>query len=668
MSKQTEYMPTYNHHTQIIPISYAKVDNVDTKTDAQKFDDVGQWETLRYSALEVKPGHKEPATLLDKSPRRARQVELLAFSTDSPHDEVLEDIYLPPPIGYDQLDTWPLASIRLWSPQSFNHSIDHDSEAEKHATIPMHVLEGIGIPHGHTVPEMKSEITDAASGAAVVGLGNTIGFFLRYSTIFLIQRTLGASFFGLFSLALAVVTLVSSIFNLGLDDVMVRYVPMYRVNKQAILLRNLIIFCYLATGLAGIISGIWVIFAAPLLAIAFKKPDIAPILQLLAPIIPLTCMQVILLGGLQGFKDFKRWALVRRIVTAGYIVALVFVLLFFRKNITAVVIVSLANALFSTVLTFYMLLGSASRIKKFTTVKQETGYPIGEWLGFAIPNLFTTIINVVLDAIDTILLGYFAVSYLNIGRYSAAVKISNFISLPLIALNTMFAPTIAELYNKGEKQKLEVMFKVVTKWSITLSLPIFWISTLFAAPLLGLSGSEYASAWPLLIAFAIGGLINASTGAVGYMLIMTGHQKIAFMSSFIAVIVNIVLGVILTPRYGAMGTAVSTGLATCVLNLMRLIYVKRLVKMQPYRWDTLKPVGAGIISAALTGGLIYLLSYTHFSLQIFRIQVSIELSLIPVFIVVYVGLLALFRISPEDRIVLDKLQKKFVSGKKNRKV
>ena len=113
--------------------------------------------------------------------------------------------------------------------------------------------------------------------------------------------------------------------------------------------------------------------------------------------------------------------------------------------------------------------------------------------------------------------------------------------------------------NSGEwddnVQKLAAMFHIVTKWSITFSLPIFWISTLFSVSLLGISGGQFIPAWPLVVAFSIGSMINVGTGAVGYILLMTGHTKISFLNSLTAVVVDIILGIILTPRYGAMGVA-----------------------------------------------------------------------------------------------------------------
>ena len=183
--------------------------------------------------------------------------------------------------------------------------------------------------------------------------------------------------------------------------------------------------------------------------------------------------------------------------------------------------------------------------------------------------------------------------------------------MPLLSLNNIFAPTIAELHSKGEMQKLESMFKLMTRWSIIFSLPIFLIMVLFAPYLLALPGASFVSAWPLLIAFSVGSMINAGTGAVGYMLLMTGYQRLSFLNSLVAVAVNIVLGILLTPRYGAMGTAMSTGLAICALNFMRVLQVRVILKMYPWRSDIVKPIGAGLLSGALIGGLLYLLHSNH---------------------------------------------------------
>jgi O-antigen/teichoic acid export membrane protein len=308
------------------------------------------------------------------------------------------------------------------------------------------------------------------------------------------------------------------------------------------------------------------------------------------------------------------------------------------------------------------------QVERVATSEPEH-YEVREWLTFASFNFLTTIIDTVLDSIDTILLATFGVTEVAIGQYGAAIRLGNFIAMPLLSINNVFAPTIAELHSKGELQKLESMFKLMTRWSVMFSLPIFLMMVLFAPYLLALPGPGFVAAWPLLVAFSVGSMINAGTGAVGYMLLMTGYQRLSFLNSLVAVVVNIVFGILLTPRYGAMGTAISTGLAICVLNFMRVLQVRVILKMHPYRWDVLKPVTAGVISAALIVALLYLLrvSHIHTTAHIGHSILSIQLLLIPVFLASYVVLIRQFKGSPEDEIVLQALHKKFLGGNKHQK-
>lgn len=558
-------------------------------------------------------------------------------------------------------------------------AVDDDPEFAKLRTIPMMVLTNIAKKQGTEQLEMKSEVSGAAGAAGIVGLGNIIGSILKYVSTFLIQYGFGAGGYGLYTLCLSLVNLVSAIFNLGLDDAMVRYVAIYRGKQQTKSLQGLLLFCTALAGIAGILGAVLLLlFTTQLVTlwISLKHHThdnevsltrAIALLQVMAPVIPLMTMQVMWFAGLRGFRAFK-W----RVLSTGIlqpllqILLLVVVLLLFRgkDGITAVALVLLISTMFSTILNMYFLFRQISRV----ATPEPEQYEVREWLTFATLNFLTTIIDTVLDSIDTILLAAFGITAVAIGQYGAALRLSNFIAMPLISLNNIFAPTIAELHSKGEMKKLESMFKIMTKWSISFSLPIFLIMVLFSPYLLAIPGAVFAPAWPLLVAFSLGALINAGTGAVGYMLLMTGYQRLSFLNSLVAVTVNIVLGILLTPRYGAMGTAISTGLAICALNFMRMLQVRLLLKMHPYRMDSLKPVVAGLISAIMIGIALYLIYLLHIriSLMIGHAIFSIQLLLIPVFLELYIWLLMLFKGSPEDEIVLKAIRNKFMRGKGKR--
>lgn len=565
---------------------------------------------------------------------------ILAVRSDEERQQRRIHTWKPGTLGFDELPNSSTSSFM------------------KEDTFQMMVLRGIAERQGQPQPVMQSEISGAAGGAAVVGVGNMAGTLLKYGSNFIIQRGFGPAVFGIYSLGLSLVTLISSIFSLGLDNSMLRYISIYRGRKEPGSLRGLVVFCTAIAGITGILGAVLMILFAPALAALRHTPKdaflLVPTFAMMAPMIPLLCMQVVWFGGLQGFKAFKARVLAQRLIPSISLIILLLVVLLFFHHLKGVVIATLMSTMIGTLVSLYYLFRLVSGFSK----QNPEHYQVREWLSFATPNLLTTITDTVLDSTDTLLLAIFSISSVAIGLYAAAIKYSNFISLPLISLNTMFAPIIAELHSKGEHQKLEAMFKIVTKWTILLSLPIFGVTTLFSPSILAISGSGFVAAWPLLIAFSVGAMINAGTGCVGYMLLMTGHQRLSFLNSLSGIVVNLILGILLTPRFGAMGTAISTGLAVSVLNVARLLQVRILLKIQPYSLALLKPLVAGFISAAIVGVPLYYLYHLHMPL-------IPCLGLVPLFLTIYFGLIALFRLGPEDQIVVDKLRNKFLRNKKN---
>lgn len=620
--------------------------------------------------LEQKPG-----TLPQKQLHRLRLLPIVEFLDDEVtlkmpafnglHQHV--DMMPTPLMGLEQWEAEQLLAPRRPAQVKSPDKISDDPDFEKLSTIPMMVLKDIAKKQGQSSPEMQSEISGAASNAAVVGLGNVVGFIFKYGNNLLIQRSLGAVNFGLYSVSLSIVTLVASIVDLGLDNAMIRYIAIYKGKQQSHLMRNLSLFCSVMVSITGMLGAFFVLFFGPWLSALFHKPTTAPILLIMAPIVPVTCLQNVWIGGLQGLKEFKRRVFVQRFLVPLVVFLLMLVVAAFFPNITWVAVITFISVMLSAVINLYFLFRAVNRADKQKALQeQHRYYEIRTWLGFAIPNFLTQVINTVLDSVDTLLLAFF-VPALAIGQYAAAIKISGFILLPMVSLNVMFSPTIAELHARGENKKLAAMFKVVTHWTITLSLPVFIIAIIFSVPLLGLSGPSFVPAWPLLIALSTGYMVSAAAGAVGNVLLMTGHQRYSLFNSLAVVALNVVLGIILTSRYGAMGTAISTGLAIAVVNIIRLVEVRFLLKMHPYRWRMFKPLAAGAISAALVGILLYLLGLTHFALHVGKYTLSVQLALIPVFLLCYFRLIGLFKISPEDKIVVDRLRKRFGRGKGKKK-
>ena len=79
-----------------------------------------------------------------------------------------------------------------------------------------------------------------------------------------------------------------------------------------------------------------------------------------------------------------------------------------------------------------------------------------------------------------------------------------------------------------------------------------------------------------LVILAIGQLVSVSAGSVSSLLNMTGHERDTMQGLMIAASLNLVLNLLLTPRWGATGAAVATAVTLIVWNLilLRKVYLR----------------------------------------------------------------------------------------------
>jgi O-antigen/teichoic acid export membrane protein len=108
-----------------------------------------------------------------------------------------------------------------------------------------------------------------------------------------------------------------------------------------------------------------------------------------------------------------------------------------------------------------------------------------------------------------------------------------------------------------------------------ISLPITLIICFFPNSIMSLFGKDFQGGRWFLIILAIGQFINVSTGSVGYLLTMSGHEKPLKNVRIWNAVLAVVLAFILNPIYGAIGSAIATSIALAGSNLMALVLVKK---------------------------------------------------------------------------------------------
>jgi O-antigen/teichoic acid export membrane protein len=174
------------------------------------------------------------------------------------------------------------------------------------------------------------------------------------------------------------------------------------------------------------------------------------------------------------------------------------------------------------------------------------------------------------------------VSHSAVGVYSAALRVGQIVVLFLTSVNLMFSPFVADLHNRGETQRLDRLFKTLTRWTVAVTMPAFLVLAVAPSAALRIFGAAFAGGQTALLILLAGQLVNIFTGSCGFVLIMAGRTGWDLIVLASALVADVALAFLLCSRYGIDGAAMANAFTFASSNLAQLILVKRFVGIQPF--------------------------------------------------------------------------------------
>jgi len=498
-------------------------------------------------------------------------------------------------------------------------------------------------------PQTSSEVTALARGAGIILLGTAAGSGLKYAFEFVVARGLGPGLFGVFFLGLSVFRILERLCALELTSGMLRFVSLYkgegdRERIKGTVFSGLRVALVTAAAAAALMLG----FSDVLSRAVFQAGALSSVLRIMSLGLVFAVATEVLVYSLQALGRVEFRVSIRLVFEPA--LGLLLAVVFLRSGW------GLAGAALAFV--GPIILGAFLSLRfartAFPALTQKDVPAVSDTrqlLRFSVPLLLAGLLSVFLLQINPLMLGYFRPAA-EVGVFAAALRTSFILPLVLDAFNAIFAPMIADLTNRRDIDKLEDLFKVVTKWILTASVPAFLLLALYGGSILAVWGAGYRQGLVCLVVICAGQFVNCATGPVGYMISMSGRTRISLANAGGALALNIVLNLILIPRHGMLGSAVALSASMAVVNLVRLAEVRWLLKMHPYRWDSLKPLAAGIL--AFAGGAL-----VRSILPLPEGSIWPILAAGFVFTAAYAGLLIALGIGGEDKLVFARIKQKF---------
>lgn len=400
-----------------------------------------------------------------------------------------------------------------------------------------------------------------------------IGIGFSYLFAVLVARMYGAAGTGMYNLSQSLMNFLASITKLGSDTLMTRYGAQYNAQKKFGWIKDLYNKSLLVSVPLAIIFSIAVYFLAPWIAQeVFKKddPEVARAFRIATvALLPVTIFNISN-GGLRGLKQIQIYSLLQNVSNFLFGCIIITVLFFVSDDLLVPVITYVSFITITGLLAGYFFL----KYSNYGSTKVEEGLDFNEkfWIGFSL--FVASLASLVRGYADTFILGRYA-TIADVGVYRTAFKVATIARIALTAFLVPAAPKFAELFSQGKMKELGQSAQFATKIIFWCSAPILAGVIILSPFIMGIFGKEFLAGTEALIILSIGQFINAATGPVSNILMMTGRQKLNRNLMVGTTILAIILDLILIPRFGIVGAACVNTFGVILMNMIPFFLIKK---------------------------------------------------------------------------------------------
>ncbi len=478
----------------------------------------------------------------------------------------------------------------------------------------------------------------SGTGQNIAGLA--IFVVATFATNILISRVLGAAALGTITLATQLAFVGGAATRFGMDMAAVRRVAIDVGKGEPGRARSVMARAAIIAAAVSAVVAVSILVGAGRLASSLSGTPAA--FRAAALALPFVALCQVYLGGTRGLKIMRHtlsiyWAgqplLWIAAMTLGWII---------RRSIGMSVLAYALSWILATLAAWLVWERETSAFPALPAEPDE----VRELVRYGAPRAPAALLAQLLFWTDYFVFSHYAHGA-ELGVYAAAVRVAQALVLFLIAVNYMFSPFVADLHARGERVRLDGLFKTLTRWVVSGTLPILILLVIEPGPVLHLFGGEFESGTAALRILLIGQAVNMATGSVGFILIMvgrTGWDLGVYASSFV---LDLVVALALVPHLGAKGAAVAQAVTLVVSNAARLYLVWRFLRIQPFNRHY-----ARLAIPAAFGGLTIWGTHVLFRHAAWPVNLTLSAGLGTL---AYAGALFVFGLAPAEKQALKRV-------------
>ena len=175
----------------------------------------------------------------------------------------------------------------------------------------------------------------------------------------------------------------------------------------------------------------------------------------------------------------------------------------------------------------------------------------------------------------------------DVGIYFAAGKTMALIMFVHYAVGSAVANRFSALNARGDRESLRAFVRDSVNWTFWPSLVGAILILALGKPLLWLFGPQFDAGYPVICILVIGFLFRSAMGPAEFLLNMLGEQRLCAAVLLTSALLNVVLNLILVPRFGLAGAASATTVALISAALMNYAAIWHRLEIEIAIWKNL---------------------------------------------------------------------------------
>lgn len=408
---------------------------------------------------------------------------------------------------------------------------------------------------------------------------------LKLILIIYVARILGATDYGKFTFALAFIALFAIFSDFGLSSITTRELSREKEKeKEFPAILSLKILLSLGTLFLILIGSFFITL----------DPIIRGVIWILAIYILINGFAGIIYAFLRARQrmEYESWAKILQalVVTgAGFFVIL---------NFPSVQNLSFSYLFASLTALIFILIFFHFKIYKLHLNWNKSIWQ--KFLAMSWPLALAGVFGAIYSQIDSVMMGYWG-QITQTGWYNAAYKIIGVSLIPMALISQSFFPVLSIAF-KESKERLQKIWNYQMEIMILLAVPLVVGGITLAPKIIDFiyDPSYFPSIFAFQILIVMAGIIFLNS-LFGHVLVVSNQQKKLFWIALSGAIINVILNLILIPKYSLYGAAIATVITVLLIFFLLVKFTLRFTSIRPLNLKFLLT----FIDAGLSGALMY---------------------------------------------------------------